>query len=260
MKSKILSIVGVLMIGLIFVGCGNSVVKQSIEQAKNAIESKEYHKALASLELALDEDKDNEEANKIYSIVDGYQKAKKLVDENKIIEAKEIIDGINSDYINYAIKEDIDNLKSQVDNYLKEVENITALLNEAENMFNNKQYTECKSHINDKILSSQYVTDEQKVKAEELIKKSDEAINEIEAQRVAEEKKKKEEAKKAEEEKKHQQSSEKRYYVPHLNKSLTMDEMSDEFNKISRPFDYVGDNGITYMFNPWSTKPTEPAY
>ena len=70
----------------------------------------------------------------------------------------------------------------------------------------------------------------------------------------------KEEAKKAEEEKKHQQSSEKRYYVPHLNKSLTMDEMSDEFNKISRPFDYVGDNGITYMFNPWSTKPTEPAY
>ena len=105
------------MIGLIFVGCGNSVVKQSIEQAKNAIESKEYHKALASLELALDEDKDNEEANKIYSIVDGYQKAKKLVDENKIIEAKEIIDGINSDYINYAIKEDIDNLKSQVDNY-----------------------------------------------------------------------------------------------------------------------------------------------
>ena len=64
MKSKILSIVGVLMIGLIFVGCGNSVVKQSIEQAKNAIESKEYHKALASLELALDEDKDNEEDRK----------------------------------------------------------------------------------------------------------------------------------------------------------------------------------------------------
>ena len=127
-------------------------------------------------------------------------------------------------------------------------------------MFNNKKYAECKNHINDKILVSQYVTDEQKVKAEELVKKSDEAINEIEVQRIAEEKKKQEEAKKAEEEKKKQQSSVKRYYVPHLNKSLTMDEMSEEFNKISRPFDYVGDNGITYMFNPWSTKPTEPAY
>lgn len=106
MKSKILSIVGVLMIGLIFVGCGNSVVKKSIEQAKTSIESKEYDKALASLELALDEDKDNEEVNKLYSIVDGYQKAKKLVDENKITEAKEIIEGINSDYISYAIKDE----------------------------------------------------------------------------------------------------------------------------------------------------------
>lgn len=258
MKKKVLLVLGLLMITLILVGCGNSVVKKSIEQAKTAIESKEYDKALASLQLALDEDKENEEANKLYSIVDGYQKAKKLVDENKITEAKEIIDGINSDYINYSIKEDIDNLKNQVNNHLKEVENIAALLNEAENMFNNKQYTECKKHINDKILASQYVTDEQKVRAEELVKKSDEAINEIEAQRVAEEKKKQEEAKKAEE-KKNQQSSEKRYYVPHLNKSLTMDEMFNEYNKTAIPFDYV-DNGNTYMFNPGSAKPTEPAY
>ena len=136
MKRKI-SIIVLLMMSLIFVGCGNSVVKKSIEQAKTAIESKEYDKALASLQLALDEDKDNEEANTLYSIVDGYQKAKKLVDENKITEAKEIIDGINSDYINYSIKDDIDNLKIQIDNYLKEVENIAALLNEAETMFNN---------------------------------------------------------------------------------------------------------------------------
>ncbi|MFQ9245956.1 MAG: hypothetical protein ACLR3R_00380 [Clostridium paraputrificum] len=190
MKRKI-SIITLLMMSLMIVGCGNSVVKKSIEQAKTAIENKEYDKALASLQLALDEDKENEEANKLYSIVDGYQKAKKLVDENKIAEAKEIIDGINSDYINYVIKDDIDNLKSQINNYLKEVENITALLNEAENMLNNKQYAECKSHINDKILASQYVTDEQKVKADELVKKSDEAINEIEAQRIAEEKRSK---------------------------------------------------------------------
>ena len=191
MKRKI-SIIILLMMSLMIVGCGNSVVKKSIEQAKTAIENKEYDKALASLQLALDEDKANEEANKLYSIVDGYQKAKKLVDENKITEAKEIIDGINSDYISYAIKADIDNLKSQIDNYLKEVENITISLNEAENMFNNKQYTECKNYINDKILASQYVTDE------ELVKKSDEAIREIEAQRVAEEKKKQEDIKKAE--------------------------------------------------------------
>ena len=209
MKRKI-SIIILLMMSLMIVGCGNSVVKKSIEQAKNAIESKEYDKSLASLQLALDEDKDNEEANKLYSIVDGYQKAKKLVDENKIAEAKEIIEGMNSDYISYVIKDDIDNLKSQIDTYLKEVDNITALLNKAENMFNNKQYVECKNHINDKIIGSQYVTDEQKVKAEELVKKSDEAINEIEVQRIAEEKKKQEEAKKAEEEKKKQEVKKKK--------------------------------------------------
>ncbi len=247
------------MMSLIFVGCENSVVKKSIEQAKTAIESKAYDKALASLQLALDENKDNEEAKKLYSIVDGYQKVKKLVDENKVTEAKEIIDGINSDYINYSIKGDIDRLKSQIDNYFKEVANITALLNDAENMFNNKQYVECKNNINDKILTSQYLTDEQKLKSDELVKKSDEKINEIEAQRVVEEKKKQEEAKKAEDEKKNQQSSEKRYYVPHLNKSLTMDEMFNEYNKTSIPFDYI-DNGNTYMFNPGSAKPTEPAY
>lgn len=68
-------------------------------------------------------------------------------------------------------------------------------------MFNNKQYAECKNYINDKILGSQYIIDEQKSKAEEIVKKSDEAINEIEVQRIAEEKKKQEEAKKAEQQK-----------------------------------------------------------
>lgn len=257
MKRKV-SIAIVLIISLIFCGCGNSIVDKSIEQAKKSIESKEYDKALASLELALDEDKDNEEANKLYSIIDGYKKAKTLVDENKMAQAKEEIDKIDEDYINYSIKDDIDNLKEQVDNYLKEVENITTILSESENMFNNKQYSECKNNINDKVLSSQYVTDEQKQKAEELLKKSDEAINEIEAQKAAEEKKKQEETKKAEEEKKKQQVSEKRYYVPDLNRSLTKEEMFDEFNKRSSPFEYVEEDGGKYMFNPWSAKASGP--
>lgn len=248
--SKKIMIIPLLIISIIMVGCSSSIVKKSIEQAKNAIESKEYDKAIASLQLALDEDKDNEEANKLYSIVEEYQKAKKLVDENKVIGAKEIIDGINNDYINYSIKDDIENLKTQIDNYLKEVENIQVLLGEAESMFNNNKYDECKTYINDKIVTSQYITEEQRVKAEDLIKKSDEAINEIEAQRIAEEKRKQEEAKKVEE-------TEKRYFVPHLNKALTIKEMFDEYSKSARPFDYIEDNGGTYMFNPGSTKASD---
>ncbi|WP_411169273.1 hypothetical protein ACH36K_01500 [Clostridium sp. MB05] len=214
MKGK-MSIIASLMMVLLLVGCGNSIIKKSIEQAKVAIENKEYAKALISLELALDEDKDNKEAKNLYSIVEGYQQAKKLVDENKIDEAKKIVDDIDSGYSNYAIKEDIDKLKSQIDSHLKEVENVSLVLSEAESLFNNKKYAECKVYLYNNILGSKgdsiepnkYATEEQKAKAEELAKSSEEAIAEIEANRIAEESKKQEEARKVEEEKSKQNTN-----------------------------------------------------
>lgn len=204
-------VLGTLLLG----GCGNSIIKKSIEQAKVAIENKEYDKALISLELALDEDNDNKEAKNLYLIVEGYQQAKKLVDENKVDEAKKIVDDIDSGYSNYAIKEDIDKLKSQIDSYLKEVENVSVALSEAESLFNNKQYAECKVYLYNNILGSKgdsiepnkYATEEQKAKAEELAKKSEEAIAEIEANRIAEESKKQEEARRADEEKSKQNTN-----------------------------------------------------
>lgn len=36
------------------------------------------------------------------------------------------------------------------------------------------------------------------------------------------------------------------------------DALREENNKTSIPFDYIGDAGMTYMFNPGSAKPTEP--
>ena len=53
---------------MLFSTQGNSIVKKSIEQAKILIENKEYDKAILSLEMALDEDNKNEEANKLYLI------------------------------------------------------------------------------------------------------------------------------------------------------------------------------------------------
>lgn len=255
---KIATTLVVMMIALSLTGCGNSLVKKSIEQAKTAIESKEYDKAIASLELALDEDKENKEANKLYEIVEGYQKAKKAIDENKFDEAKKILDDINEDYISYTIKDDIDVLKGQVDTYSKENDNIISVLAEGESLYNNKQYTECKillfknilgSNVDEIIEPNKYATEEQKAKAEDLINKSDQAIIEIQKQKEAEAQRK------ADEEKKNQESLVKRYYVPHLNKSLTENEMFDEYNKTAIPFDYIGENGISYMFNPGSVKP-----
>lgn len=45
------------------------------------IKNKDYDKALLSLEIALDEDK---ETNKLYEIVDAYQNAKKAMEKSNI--------------------------------------------------------------------------------------------------------------------------------------------------------------------------------
>lgn len=229
----------ILALTLGLVGCGNSIAKKSIEEAKLLIENKEYDKALLSLEVALDEDRDNEEAKNLYDIVNGYNKVKKVVEGNDVEEAKKFIDEIHSDYVNYAIKEDIDNLKSQIDTHIKEIEDISVILTESENMFNNKQYTECKNNLYTKILGLQgegiepnkWTTEEQKVKAEELKRKCDEAIAQIEAEKLAEE------ARKAEEQRKEEVK----------NNELTE---SDAIKKVSslNAIKYYSDNGIRISF------------
>ena len=101
MRKKLIASI-MLMLGLALTGCGNGIVKKSIEQAKSAIEIKEYDKALLSLEIALDEENYNEEVKKLYSIVDKYQKSKKLLEENNIDEAKKSLDNI-SDFLASSI-------------------------------------------------------------------------------------------------------------------------------------------------------------
>ena len=194
----------VIIIGItiLFMGCGNSIVKKSIEQAKTLIESKEYDKAILSLEMALDEDKENEEANKLYEIVDAYQKAKKSVHENNFEEAKKILNSINEEYINYSIKDDIDGLKNEVENYYKEIEKVNTNLAEAEKLFNENKYADCKVYLSTNILGSQgdgieenkYATEEQKQKSLELLDKCEKAIAEEEA-KILEEQQKNEQAK-----------------------------------------------------------------
>lgn len=177
MKVKFIqTIIVILVLSLGVVGCGNSIVNKSIEQAKSSIESKEYDKSLLSLEMALDEESDNEEVKKLYDIVDKYQQAKKLIEDNNIDEAKKVLDAINIEYTSYAIKEDIDNLKSEVENQYKEIEKVNVHLKEAENLFNNKKYGEAKvclganilGIVGDSIEPNKYATEEQKQKALEI--------------------------------------------------------------------------------------------
>ena len=178
MKKKLLTMI-VCSMTVLLVGCGNSVVKKSIAESKSFMENKEYDKAIISLEIALDEDKENAEANKLYKIIDSYQKAKKNLDENNIIDAKKILDSIDKEYEKYSIKEDVYNLKKDLKKYDTEKEKIDKYLAEAEKLFNETKYSSCKSYLIDNILgdetkgtsANKYATEEQKQKAQELLDK-----------------------------------------------------------------------------------------
>ena len=269
MSKKLISIVFVvLMTGLTLVGCGNNMVKKSIEQAKVLMESKEYEKAILSLEMALDEDSKNKEANKLYNIINGYQEAKLAKEEDNIKEARSILDAIDKEYVNYSIKKDIDSLKQEVEKHLKETEKVDDLLIKADNLFNKKKYGECKDYLAHYILGSEeesikankFATEEQTKKALKIVGKCEKEIIEEskkEAQKKAESKKKAERIarqEKSTKDKVYKESREKGYYIPHLNKTLTIDEMSDEYDRLERGFEYVAEDGCVYMFNPASAK------
>lgn len=269
MSKKLISIVfAVLMTGLTLVGCGNNMVKKSIEQAKVLMESKDYEKAILSLEMALDEDSKNKEANKLYNIINGYQDAKLAKEEDNIKKASSILDAIDKEYVNYSIKNDIDSLKQEVEKHLKETEKVDDLLIKADNLFNKKKYRECKDYLTDYILGSEeesikankFATEEQTKKALKIVGKCEKEIIEEskkEAQKKAESKKKAERIarqEKSTKDKVYKDSREKGYYIPHLNKTLTIDEMSKEYDRLERGFEYVAEDGCVYMFNPASAK------
>ena len=213
----------ILSITTLFIGCGNSIVEKTIEQAITAINNKEYDKALLSLEIALDEDKENEEATKLYKIVDSYQDANRAMENKNLEESKKALDSINDDYVNYSIKDDIDELKREIDCKMYLLSNI--LGSEGDNIEPNK-----------------YATDEQNQKASDLVEKCELSIAEEErlaeeARLAEEENRRREEASKKE---KIYSKSEINSILSSLNKgSLYSNSSEDEY--INGELCYMGD-------------------
>ena len=198
----------ILSITTLFIGCGNSIVEKTIEQAITAINNKEYDKALLSLEIALDEDKENEEATKLYKIVDSYQDANRAMENKNLEESKKALDSINDDYVDCKM-------------YL--LSNI--LGSEGDNIEPNK-----------------YATDEQNQKASDLVEKCELSIAEEErlaeeARLAEEENRRREEASKKE---KIYSKSEINSILSSLNKgSLYSNSSEDEY--INGELCYMGD-------------------
>lgn len=181
MNKKLITIIMIIcMISLIVTGCENNIVEKSIDQAKRQIESKEYDKALISLQTALDEEKESKEASELFSIVNNYQKAKELAIDGNYEEAKKVIDKIDSKYMNYAIRDDVELLKQQIKDRIKESELVNDNLSKLLILIDEKNYED--SNILVEEIYKSVLNQEQKNKLDVLKARIESELYEIEEQ------------------------------------------------------------------------------
>ena len=117
------------------------------------MKNKEYDKALSSFKVALDKDSGNEEAKRLTTLINNYNKANVEFEKDNIDDANKFMNQIDEGTIEDSIKNDIDNLKA------KEIVHIKELIKD-------KKYEESKKSI-DKI-DSDKLTNKDKKEIDEL--------------------------------------------------------------------------------------------
>ncbi|MCI9978122.1 DUF1311 domain-containing protein [Clostridioides difficile] len=175
--NKIKTIIVVSLLAISMVGCGNSTAKKAIEQGKLAMASKEYDKALASFQLAVDEGSKDEEILNISEIIEKYNEANNIFKEGKIEEAKKIVDEINEEYKKYAIKDDIETLKKSIEDNHKVAKEIKSEIDKLSNLVEEKKYDEANNVISS--LEGKELTEEQINKVSEMKNKIKENKTEL---------------------------------------------------------------------------------
>ena len=155
--------------------CEIKITNENLEKAITLEEEGEYEKSILLLELVLEENNEHEEANCLYTIISDYVSAKNLYEEGQLEEAKQIINQIDSQYMNYQIKEDVDNLNEMIENKLSIYNEIEHYLVEAKSLLEKEQFDDCimylKVHLlgTDTIPSNPQATQSQSEQAEQLI-------------------------------------------------------------------------------------------
>lgn len=176
---KIKIILFLLVVAITMVGCESSTAKKAVEQGKLAMASKEYDKALGSFKLAIDEGSKNEEIKIISSIIDTYNQANREFESNNIEESKKIIDGINENYVQYSIKDDVDSLNKKIDEKLIMQDEINSSIEAVKELVINKDYNDAKKVIEE--LSKKELGENNKKEIEELNNTIESELEKIEA-------------------------------------------------------------------------------
>lgn len=155
--------------------CEIKITNENLEKAITLEEEGEYEKSILLLGLVLEENNEHKEANCLYTIISDYVSAKNLYEEGQLEEAKQVINQIDSQYMNYQIKEDVDNLNEMIEHKLSIYHEIEHYLVEAKSLLENEQFDDCimylKVHLlgTDTISSNPKATQSQLEQAEQLI-------------------------------------------------------------------------------------------
>ncbi|MFR4162113.1 MAG: hypothetical protein ACLT0R_05870 [Paraclostridium sordellii] len=143
---KIGIIITLILLVVSLVGCENSESKKAVEQGKVEMKNKEYDKALSSFKVALDKDSGNEEAKRLTTLINNYNKANVEFEKDNIDDANKFMNQIDEGTIEDSIKNDIDNLKAKI----HEQEKIDKEIVHIKELIKDKKYEESKKSI-DKI-------------------------------------------------------------------------------------------------------------
>lgn len=158
-------LVAIILISMIMLtGCGNKAFDEVMEEGKLAIDSKEYEKAEGMFSLAIEEKRDNKEANALYKQIQKIIEAMQLKEDGNIEEVIGIcedIEKIESEL--QAIKKEAKILKEECSKELKQNEEAqkkleNSLINSGE-LIDNGKYSHTKSKVSELINATEKIID-----------------------------------------------------------------------------------------------------
>lgn len=175
LNKKVFLAIGAVVLALIFVGCTNKSVDKMIGEAKQDINNNEYDKAIDVLQLALNQDPTNKEANDLMQITDGYTGALMHYNDGEYEDANKELNEITADYSKLSIKADIDELKSEIAFQESKTEVVNGYINIAAKLLKEKKYDEAKAEI--KKIDVNSPNEEQKERVNDLLNEINENNN-----------------------------------------------------------------------------------
>lgn len=168
------------------VGCEGNVTDKAIDQGYLELESKEYDEAMNSFKTAIDQGSEDEDISILVKFIENFNQGKKLIEEGKIEEAKEILNSIDENFISSSFKNDVDYLKNTIVEHEKK-ENDEFINNEIESieqLISEYKYTDAKTKSEQLISSEKIISESQRQKIDEHTITCDKELVKIEEEKT----------------------------------------------------------------------------